>query len=150
MKCPHDGTELTANSYEAEIQVDTCLQCGGSWLDKGELEKVQETIENDYRAELNAMPNSMVEAYKAARGRGPGDELECPSCDGKLHQKEHGFCSQIYIDVCTACRGVWLDDGELKQLELFFERSKLDTKELRQGFWASLRDLVLHGVIPPD
>jgi Zn-finger nucleic acid-binding protein len=150
MKCPHDGTELSTRTYEAQIEVDECPKCNGMWLDKGELEQVQETIANDYRAELRGIPNSTVEAYKAARGRGPDDALKCPKCDDMLHQREHGYCSQIYIDVCQGCRGVWLNAGELQELEMFFERSQLETPKIRKSFWASLHDLVVHGIVPDE
>ena len=148
MQCPHDDSVLERRPYESDIVVDICKVCDGVWLDKGELEKIQETVENDYFAELEKVPESTVQAYRSARAEQSRASLSCPSCSSEMSEREHGYCSQIFIDVCASCQGVWLDAGELKALEVFFERSQADTSELRQGFWQSLRELVFHGIVP--
>ena len=43
MKCPIDNSELQSQTYEADLTVDVCSECGGMWLDRGELEAIQET-----------------------------------------------------------------------------------------------------------
>ena len=43
-----------------------------------------------------------------------------------------------------------LDDGELQALEVFFERSRLEAPKIRKSFWASLKDLFIHGIVPED
>ncbi len=39
--------------------------------------------------------------------------LECPKCEGKLHESDY---ENIKIDVCDTCGGVWFDAGELAQV----------------------------------
>ena len=39
-------------------------------------------------------------------------EMQCPKCDGTLHETDF---ENIKIDVCDKCSGVWLDAGELAQ-----------------------------------
>jgi Zn-finger nucleic acid-binding protein len=144
LKCPHDGATLERDTYETDIEVDDCPECEGIWLDHGELEKIQATVEIDYKRELSDVPDTVVQSYKNARG----DEerkLACPACGGEMTAKEHGYCSQIIVDVCIECQGVWLDAGELEALEVFFERSKLETRLLRNNFWQSLKTLVVYG-----
>ena len=148
LKCPQDQSVLTKRPYEADIQVDVCGQCDGVWLDKGELERIQETVENDYREELEKIPKSTVQAYRIARDQQGHEALACPSCGSQMSEREHGYCSQINIDVCAECQGIWLDAGELQALEVFFERSKAETRDVRQGFWKSLRNLVFSGILP--
>lgn len=41
MKCPRCGMDLHALKKGA-VNVDTCFNCGGVWLDKGELEELLE------------------------------------------------------------------------------------------------------------
>ncbi|MEQ1693103.1 MAG: zf-TFIIB domain-containing protein [Gemmatimonas sp.] len=36
-KCPRDGSALVAKEHN-HVTIDQCPQCGGLWLDKGELE----------------------------------------------------------------------------------------------------------------
>ena len=57
MKCPRNGAEPSTEKYEAEIEVDVCGECQGVWLDRNELEAIQEATERDYRSELSVILN---------------------------------------------------------------------------------------------
>ncbi len=39
--------------------------------------------------------------------------LSCPSCNVGMQEINR---NQVLIDVCTQCRGVWLDRGELEKI----------------------------------
>lgn len=39
--------------------------------------------------------------------------MRCPSCDTRLVELER---SEVLIDACPECRGVWLDRGELDRM----------------------------------
>lgn len=39
--------------------------------------------------------------------------MVCPRCDGDLTPRQR---AGIEVDVCSNCRGVWLDRGELDKL----------------------------------
>ncbi len=140
MNCPVDGSPLATRTYEADVQVEQCDECHGYWLDPGELERIQEALEHDYRDELSRIPDTILRAYQMAqeRARRP---LTCPRCHTNLSRREYAYCSQILIDVCPSCRGIWLDRGELAELAVFFERSKASTEDLRKGFMDSLPQL---------
>jgi Zn-finger nucleic acid-binding protein len=142
MRCPRDQAELTPQIYEANVEVDFCPSCQGMWLDKGELETIQETIENDYSDTLYDI-GSAARAYEMARQKALPN-ITCPSCQAPLIPKQYGYCSQILIDVCPQCEGVWLDKGEIQALEQFFERERPDVvarakpADVRRGFLKSL------------
>jgi Zn-finger nucleic acid-binding protein len=137
MKCPNDGGELAKHTYEAEIDVDKCPQCDGIWLDHSELERIQSTRERSYTAEIKQIPDLVGQAYAMALAKAK-PVLKCPRCNRAMERREHGGCSQILIDVCPSCRGIWLDAGETSALEVFFERAKVETAEMRLGFFGSL------------
>lgn len=40
MKCPKDGGDLVTQKHQG-VQLDACPECGGLWLDAGELEQLQ-------------------------------------------------------------------------------------------------------------
>ena len=86
----------------AAIEVDVCPSCGGLWLDRGELER------------LNRVPRDAVEALRQALGGGQQagvspTQTACPVCPGKLSEVRLG---RVQIDCCNQCRGVFLDKGE--------------------------------------
>jgi Zn-finger nucleic acid-binding protein len=42
-----------------------------------------------------------------------GEPMRCPSCGTRLVEVER---SEVMIDACPECRGVWLDRGELDRV----------------------------------
>jgi hypothetical protein len=138
MKCPVDDTHLESREYEAGIGVDGCPVCGGVWLDPGELELIQETGKRDYTEALQRMPDLGYRAFELAQQK-QGRVLRCPTCDAEMEKREYARCSQVMIDACPHCHGVWLERGELESLEVFYERARLDAVELRREFLAGLK-----------
>lgn len=133
MKCPIDRQPLEKSFYEGSIDVDSCSTCNGVWLDKGELESIQKLRKNNYDLELDerSLTSSHIKnTYQL--GKKPADrELTCPSCQSTMIQKEYGYGSLIMIDVCPniTCQGMWLDHGELKALEIYYENSRREQKK---------------------
>ncbi len=123
MRCINDGDEMTRMTWEADVEVDRCPTCGGTWLDHGELEQLQSTVERDYSEDLARPAIDDIRAAFARAHASVADNRLCPQCDVPMEQREHGYTSQVMVDTCPGCRGVWLDKGELKALEVFFERT---------------------------
>ena len=48
MRCPRDGASLEARTVQ-QVTIDVCPQCGGTWLDKGELELMAGAEESGVR-----------------------------------------------------------------------------------------------------
>ena len=132
MLCPRDRGVLVNEKYEGDVLVDRCPSCDGAWLQRGELEAIQESLERDYSAELRGI-DVVALAYERARQANRPD-IACPNCGMSLQAEEYGYCSQILVDRCGKCGGIWLDSGELEALERFFERET----GVRKGFFASL------------
>jgi Zn-finger nucleic acid-binding protein len=53
MKCPKCYNDLKEENYKEEINIDRCRECGGVWLDAGELDVLVES-EKGYRQEPTA------------------------------------------------------------------------------------------------
>lgn len=140
MKCPIDRTDLVRRRYEGDITIDLCPTCRGAWLDPGELEAIEEAHERDHVEELARMADLGYNAYELAQQKS-GRTLRCPGCDAEMEAREYARCSQVMIDVCPEDHGIWLDRGELEALEIFFERSRAEARELRRSFFRSLGSL---------
>ena len=141
MNCPIDNTVLIKQICESSIEIDACPTCNGIWLDKGELEKLQDIQINDYKDELKQIPDYIGKSLLLAKSR-DRKPIACPICQRELERREYGFSSQIMIDACVNGHGVWLDRGELQDLEIFYERSRIETAKMRKGF---LRGLLFNG-----
>ena len=150
MNCPIDNTILEKKIYEGDVEIDMCNICAGIWLDKGELEAIQQLRENNYKqahTERHLMSSQIKNAYHL--GTKPEDrKLNCPKCSQTLIQKEYGYASLILIDVCTnnTCQGIWLDKGELQALEIYYEHLQNQNKKSTHeegDFISTLLDLFL-------
>ena len=42
-----------------------------------------------------------------------GEPMRCPSCDARLVEVDR---SDVLVDACPECRGVWLERGELDKI----------------------------------
>ena len=85
-----------------DVKADHCPKCAGVFLDENELKRLT--------GKRNV--NQLITEYL---GVDVGSDLVCPKCGG-LMDDEHfqGEGEKITLDVCTTCKGVWLDARELE------------------------------------
>jgi uncharacterized protein with PIN domain len=77
------------------------------------LEDRGQALENEY---FRRQERELIEKMRAKleNEQKEASELNCPKCDGKLVETDY---ENIKMDVCNKCSGVWLDAGELAQLQ---------------------------------
>ncbi|MEO8705974.1 MAG: zf-TFIIB domain-containing protein [Kofleriaceae bacterium] len=87
-----------------DVEVDVCRQCGGIWLDRGEIAALaayRDSVLDELRAINRTATTSPVSASR---------RLQCPACPGALEEKVIGA---VRVDFCPSCQGFHLDRGEL-------------------------------------
>lgn len=68
MKCPVCGIELTMSEKKG-IEIDSCPQCRGVWLDRGELDKIIErSISMPHREYRETDEHPGRDTYKEHQG----------------------------------------------------------------------------------
>ena len=119
MQCPVCDSPLGAISYEG-INIDTCEDCHGEWLDAGELTQIIKAREvrfdeQERRAIAAAAKVPGIKLDKVDR------TLKCPKCGGQTDPVNYGGDTGIIIDKCSTCGGIWLDQGELEKIQMVVE-----------------------------
>lgn len=111
MNCPRCETVLqtqTIKELHQTIEVDSCLNCGGTWLDKDEISPLESVIEPVLleRRKIDSQIDQLIGLY-------------CPSCsDHPLMEKTtHRRDTKVIIDYCATCEGIWLDKGEIQAIQ---------------------------------
>lgn len=98
----------------AEVEIDYCTECGGIWLDAGELEDLMADADKS---------RAVLDSFKAEPDN-PEKRRKCPICDKKMAKVVVGDEQPpLLIDKCTRGDGIWFDAGELDEI---IEKAKLD------------------------
>lgn len=150
--CPRcEGVELERVRFlgTSDIVLDRCPNCGGFWLDGGELDLINRELERIMPVEgkgFSDFVNNVHLPYWYKRTRRSSAEsdftvpvppikgarrvgetgLKCPACQATLERYE---AYGIRIEACPKCRGLWLYAEELSALK----------DRVTAGSWQSLR-----------
>lgn len=115
MKCPNCARELKKISYNA-IGFNQCINCGGIWFDGDALRKAKDKEDESLRwldVDLFSKPEKFIGSYST---------MACPRDQESLYQISYDN-TDINVDVCRTCRGVWLDKGEYEAIIAFLKRT---------------------------
>lgn len=110
----------------AKVEIDHCVECGGIWLDAGELELL---MDNSQKAA------SLLESFQEAPSQAEKPR-KCPICDKKMAKIVVGAGSPILLlDKCRRGDGLWFDSGELQDV---LGRGQLDSDSRIQTLLADM------------
>ena len=124
MNCPLCQSALERKRYR-DIDIDACPACSGIWFDQGELGEFLHRYVEDHQD----LPNSTIQLDLAVTTVEHLREpiRSCPHCNQPLDKVNYAYNSNIIVDNCLACGGVWVDGSEVKQLAVHVKGNpKLD------------------------
>ena len=114
MKCPDCRHELQRVDCKGVV-IHECSQCKGKWFERDELQKVRDRQDDTLRwLDFDPFGKDAEQLSVASEGR------ICPRCSKKMASLKY-MKSNVVIDKCPACKGVWLDSGELVKIIRYLE-----------------------------
>ena len=130
MKCPRCKVELTTKTIE-DVSVHVCSSCEGIFLHAGELKKITHPTAGDVEySSLEYLDKCKV------------SELLCPACESeKMIDVNFASFSDIIMKYCKKCSGIWLDKGELKQINSEIDKLNHETEPWEHSFRVFLAKL---------
>ncbi|GMV99706.1 MAG: hypothetical protein AMXMBFR84_08450 [Candidatus Hydrogenedentota bacterium] len=117
MECPSCSSPIST-IVEHNIQVESCAQCGGRWFDENGIHAYfQSIIANE------AVQPPAIDLYRKARITPPKNEnvRTCPKCQSLLMKMNYAYDSNIFVDKCVDCRGLWIDGNEIIPLAQYLK-----------------------------
>jgi len=106
--CPICKEKLeTAVFYN--VEVDYCPKCLGMFFDEDELRQAKDEKDKSLKWEDIDIWHDISKFQISKKNK------LCPECRFPLYEVRYGD-SDIKIDVCNLCHGIWLDRGEFKKI----------------------------------
>ncbi len=125
--CPRCGIEMKMLDYEG-VEIETCSKCEGEWLDAGELDVIvqswEKTFSDKERAQLDAVNKAhFAPTFTPSHPSTDGGNMTCPTCEAhpKLERFNYAGTSNLMLDKCSTCKGIWFDKGELDHVQILVE-----------------------------
>ena len=113
MDCPDCKNAMITLELE-DVEIDYCTNCGGIWLDAGELE----LLLNDPGKAKILLDSFRIDSTSTERLK------KCPICNKKMQKVVVGSSKPLLlIDKCRRGDGLWFDKGELQDI---VARAELD------------------------
>ena len=143
MRCPACGTAMTEVAT-GSIKVQACRGgCGGLWFDEWSLRKL-EAQGPSAGAELLKVPqNSAVHVD-------PNQRRKCP-VDQDIVMTRHFWSvkREVTVDQCPKCEGVFLDPGELAEIEGQYNSDE-QRHQAAHAYYREMFDTQLAGMLMQD
>ena len=112
MVCPICNNPLKTIEYHGQT-IDICIKCAGMWFDEGELNHVI----NSMLSKDKVSDQTIKEAYKRKVLASKEDNIplrNCPRCNITMNTFNYAYDSNVFLDKCPSCKGIWTDSGEAR------------------------------------
>ena len=120
MLCPRCQLSLSDEHYENQ-QLKFCTNCWGHWLNQSALDAILRSDSYTFsRQERQEMLSTWANRGDVDRQGDESKQIDCPECSSSLQRKRFFESCPVEVDVCDE-HGIWLDTGEIKELQIFFE-----------------------------
>ncbi len=125
MNCPVCNIPLKNVQYE-DYSVDICIKCKGIWLDKGELQQVVNELISKNKVDYQ----TVKEAYRNKPMICKREEMPiriCLKCNIEMGTFNYYSDSDVFLDKCSSCGGIWADKNEIDQVARYIKgNSQMD------------------------
>jgi Zn-finger nucleic acid-binding protein len=106
--CPTCSIPLEGGVFGAS-RFEECPQCAGVWI----LEQALKAIESGSAHNLEQLDSMETPAHPVTP---TASERACPACGQTMQRFRFLVTTNIELDRCETCEGLWVDDGELAKM----------------------------------
>ena len=110
MQCPVCKGLLRQEKYQY-VEFDICMDCRGIWVSGEQFRALAVQVATDGQVESSA-----ILSFKARKVLRPGEDNPvriCPKCTLAMREFNYAYDSNIFLDRCEQCKGIWLDPNEI-------------------------------------
>jgi len=128
MNCPSCSNKLWRARAKSGL-VDICPRCKGIWFDSGELvDFVRQLTKSE---DIHPETPRLFEPRKVRTLDTVKEEDKiCPHCKSVMHRFNYCYDSNVFLDKCPSCHGIWTDRGEAQKIAQYM---KVDARIVEIG-----------------
>lgn len=116
MTCPDCGKELKSAVLKG-ITILECAACRGKWLGRDQLVRAREAADEGLRwLDFDPFGGDAETLSVVSAGK------PCPQCHAEMRCLTYAL-SNVIIQKCVICHGVWLAHGELAKIIRYLEKT---------------------------
>lgn len=128
MKCPFCTNKLVEKKSKTAL-IDICPNCKGIWFDSGEIADFIRTLTESEEISPR-IPQLFKPHIVQASDRIKEKAKLCPKCNQKLQKFNYACDSNVFLDKCPTCQGIWADGGEAIEMARYL---KVDPRVIAIG-----------------
>jgi membrane associated rhomboid family serine protease/Zn-finger nucleic acid-binding protein len=119
MKCPSCSGRLREVKSKTAL-VDICLDCKGIWFDSGEFVDFARSLTENPK--LSPTETRLFEPRKVHTLEKVKEQTKaCPRCNLAMKRFNYSYDSNVFLDKCPNCQGIWTDGGEMRQVARYLK-----------------------------
>jgi len=111
MRCPGCNGSLLKERHRY-VEFDVCRDCRGIWVSGEQFHKLAVLVASE-----GNVPSSAKLTFKPRKVLRPAKEQyhirSCPQCNAAMREFNYAYDSNIFLDRCDTCKGIWLDSNEI-------------------------------------
>jgi Zn-finger nucleic acid-binding protein len=119
MICPKCKSYLSRKIIRT-CEVHCCMECDGVWVGKETFCRLGNIMSFD----LPPVKNKKYKLFKPRDIKKSGEQIIpriCPQCSVGMKQFNYAYDSNIFLDKCPKCGGIWADTGEMMQVAKYLK-----------------------------
>jgi len=100
--------------------IDICPDCKGIWFDSGEFVNFLRTLTESEEISPQTPQLFKPRAVQTINTVKEKSKI-CPRCNCELERFNYCYDSNIFLDKCPNCQGMWVDGGEIKEVTKYIK-----------------------------
>ena len=110
MQCPGCKGTLRREKYQY-VEFDICNDCRGIWVSGEQFHKLAVLVAAEGQVESSA--KLTFKPRNVLRPEEDDPVRICPQCTLAMREFNYAYDSNIFLDRCEKCKGIWLDPNEI-------------------------------------
>ena len=130
MICPRCKSYLSSKTIRT-CEVHCCMECDGVWVGRETFCKLGNILSFDLKLD----EHRKVVLFKPRDIKKSAEPVlirTCPQCGIGMQQFNYAYDSNIFLDKCTKCGGIWADAGEMMQVAKYL-KPDMDARIIAEG-----------------